>query len=914
MDCRIAATVLIGLFCVSGAFGQRCNSGFRIEGKVIDPMNLLIPGALVTAGDGASAQTDTSGHFVLPCVASHATELTVHAAGFAVRSVRVEDTGSGKASLTIQLSIASVHADVEVTANVGPEENSPGSQTLDSNQIERLADDPDDLTRELRALGASVGGGAANAIITVDGFENSSAVPPKDSIASINLNPDLFSPEYQFPPFEGAHIEINTKPGLGNLHGSVFYADSDGSFNATDPFSLTSTPASKRRYGFSVGGPIVPQKSGFNLSLEKRDINEFNVVNAIILDASNNQEALHQAVEAPQTLWIASARGDVQLTPGDSVTASFSANVNSLENQGIGGLTLAEAGFNSRVSEYDLRLSNLQTFSPHLLHQTRIGYTWKDTEQIPLSTAPQIQVAGFFIGGGSTAQHLNNRERDLEVNDNLLYDRGRHSLKVGMRALADFVHDTDPDTFNGAFIFGGGVAPDLSADGQPLSQTTTITALEQYRRAGLNLAGGAPTAFQITTGSPQVDFAHWRVSLYAMDTIRLSHNLTLTPGFRYQLQTSPTNYLNLDPRLGLAWAFGKKDSTVLHARVGLFSIDTGLQVSTEAFRLNGTLQNQLLVYSPSYTSPLTPIPGSLQVDTFRSLPPHLGQPEAWLYQFGGEQALPHGWQANISYLAGPLWDDLRVRNINAPLVSASTGQPPDPDAALLAPRPLEPNTNILQFQNSAHTTGHVLQADLSQQSSKLGSISLSWIYVTSRSDTGNSLDSPQSTYSEKGEASRADWQNTNTLTLSGSLNLPGKIELSTQIDAESGTPYTFTTGTDANGDGNFNDRPSYATAPGSGVFATRYGLFSVNTVNGNVPRNSGTMPSTVHVDANVSRAFAVNHNKDHPRTLTLNARSANLLNHTNPTAVGSVISSPSFGNAVAAEAARRLELGARFSF
>ena len=54
--------------------------------------------------------------------------------------------------------------------------------------------------------------------------------------------------------------------------------------------------------------------------------------------------------------------------------------------------------------------------------------------------------------------------------------------------------------------------------------------------------------------------------------------------------------------------------------------------------------------------------------------------------------------------------------------------------------------------------------------------------------------------------------------------------------------------------------------------------------------------------------------KDHPRTITLNARSANLVNHTNVTAANSILSSSALGVPVAAETARRLELGARFSF
>jgi hypothetical protein len=75
------------------------------------------------------------------------------------------------------------------------------------------------------------------------------------------------------------------------------------------------------------------------------------------------------------------------------------------------------------------------------------------------------------------------------------------------------------------------------------------------------------------------------------------------------------------------------------------------------------------------------------------------------------------------------------------------------------------------------------------------------------------------------------------------------------------------------------------------------------------------MPALVHLDMNLNRAWKIGTKRaDSPRTLTLNMRSANLLNHTNATAVSSVLSSPGFSQPVAAENARRIELGARFSF
>jgi len=165
-----------------------------------------------------------------------------------------------------------------------------------------------------------------------------------------------------------------------------------------------------------------------------------------------------------------------------------------------------------------------------------------------------------------------------------------------------------------------------------------------------------------------------------------------------------------------------------------------------------------------------------------------------------------------------------------------------------------------------------------------------------------------------GDSSRADWAHTYSFFLTGNLNLPYSFTLSTEFDAQQGIPYNITTGTDNNGDGIFNDRPSYASSSGAGAYGTRFGLLTANTVNGDVSRNLGTMPSLVHLDANLSRTINLKtKDKAQPRTLTFNARTSNLLNHTNITAVQTVLS-PNLGQPLSGEAARRLELGVRFAF
>ena len=148
------------------------------------------------------------------------------------------------------------------------------------------------------------------------------------------------------------------------------------------------------------------------------------------------------------------------------------------------------------------------------------------------------------------------------------------------------------------------------------------------------------------------------------------------------------------------------------------------------------------------------------------------------------------------------------------------------------------------------------------------------------------------------------------------LNLPEKVQLSGALQAGSGNHYNVTTGFDNNGDGNFNDRPQYATPGTPGAIQTPFGLLAATGGTGVFPRNKGVMPWQFYLDTNVQRAFALTRDSkaEHQQTLTVNLRSANVLNHMNVTQVGGVLGSPLFGVPYAADNGRRVEVGLRYSF
>ena len=174
---------------------------------------------------------------------------------------------------------------------------------------------------------------------------------------------------------------------------------------------------------------------------------------------------------------------------------------------------------------------------------------------------------------------------------------------------------------------------------------------------------------------------------------------------------------------------------------------------------------------------------------------------------------------------------------------------------LLAPRPIAPGKNLFQFEQSGHLHGQVVFLGVDQHSYKRFGIFLGYLYFNLKTDADSATQFPQSSYSDRGETARASWESTHRLFAIGQLNLPLKLSFTSQFDASSGAPYNVNTGTDNNGDGVFNDRPSSLRnrAPD---YQTPFGLLNTTALNGSLGRNVGTMPALIHLDSNLSRTLS----------------------------------------------------------
>ena len=336
-------------------------------------------------------------------------------------------------------------------------------------------------------------------------------------------------------------------------------------------------------------------------------------------------------------------------------------------------------------------------------------------------------------------------------------------------------------------------------------------------------------------------------------------------------------------------------------------------LALEAKRLDGVHQTERMIYSPFYSNLSQITPESVQILEAHTLSSGLAQTPSLQSGIGIEHDFPHHWHVQSNLYTGESWKGVRSRNINAPLVASQ--QSLTLAQALAAPRPLIANQNIFRTEDTGHLSGHAFFIALDQHSYKTFSFFLGYLNFNFHNDTAGSEGFAQSAYSNQGESGRPDWQTSQRVFLYGMLKLPKSLALSGMLDASSGQPWNAITGSDNNGDGVFNDRPSWDNGTDANSYHTAFGRMSIDKTNGTAPRNIGTLPAQYHLNLNLSRSWTLEHGmRGHPWTTTLNLRGTNIGNHTNVTGVSTVASSPEFAQPTSAESARRTEFGVRVSF
>ena len=290
MRVRIA-TVMCAIFIVCDLFGQETATS-TLQGVAYDSSRSVLPNAEVSLVNNAtgfrrSVNTAAEGDYIFTLVPAGVYEVTMKASGFATAQFpNVELRVGASTRLDAMLSLSAVEQEVTVEAQVtqsGTTKTAVGLSItptevqglpLNGRDFANLAFlapgtkpvNSYDPTKNRVAVFATNGSAGRNVNVTVNGIDdkdNTVGGPvmqlPLEAVEEFNISTQRFSAANGRT--SGSAINLITRSGTNNYHGSLFLLERDTSLNAKDYFTAQTgqptSPFSRQQYGGSFGMPIV---------------------------------------------------------------------------------------------------------------------------------------------------------------------------------------------------------------------------------------------------------------------------------------------------------------------------------------------------------------------------------------------------------------------------------------------------------------------------------------------------------------------------------------------------------------------------------------------------------------------------------------------------------------------------------
>ena len=606
-------TTLILLATCSLGFAQQASLG----GRITDPSGLVVAGALVTvqntAGHADTASSGTDGSYLFANLTPGGYRISAAAPQLSLAAPRGLTLRAGSNTLDLQLALASTNQKVTVQADDSQVTTDPaasaGAIILKGADLDALSDDPEDLAADLQALAGPAAGPGGGAIF-VDGFSGGQ-LPPKQSIREIRVNQNPFAAEYDKLGY--GRIEIFTKPGTNQFHGTVAYNLGTDWWNSRNPYAATKVPFLLQETENSFSGPL-SKRSSWTLDFERQAVDNGSVTNGVTLDSSLDPQPFSSVFNVKQRHWLVGPHVDYQLSPNNTLSLRYLWTHADIPDAGIGSFDLISRGYHAQVV-FNTVQGIFTTIHGTTVNETRFQYFRSLNQTTASSDGPVIQVAGAFTGGGATTSYGSDTQNNEEFQNFTSMVRGKHFQRFGIRLRRQEDDNVAPANFNGTFLFAGGLAPPLDAQNQIApGPMIDITSIEQYRRTllfqslGYNAQqvqamGGGASQFTLSAGQPALTVQQTDVALSYADDWRVRPNLTVSLGLRYEAQTNIHDRTDFAPRFSTAWApgakAGKAGKTVLRAGWGMFYDRIPLSVTQTADRDNGIVQQQYVVTEPA---------------------------------------------------------------------------------------------------------------------------------------------------------------------------------------------------------------------------------------------------------------------------------------------------------------------------
>ncbi len=718
---RLTVVFIVLLFCGLPTFAQ----GSQISGIVTDPAGAVVPNAEIVIVNQATnverrIQTNEAGEFIAPFLEIGTYVVRVSKSGFSTAvSEPVVLHAAEALSVPMRLNVGAASETVTVKGGGGLLLDTTQSQLAPSIPTSQIQELPIlnrnftglvlllpgvrvNTTLPTKATMGSITFGSAGApgwSVIVDGAENRDDLVggalqsyTNEGIEEFALLTHSFTAEYTHS--YGAILNVVTKSGSNEFHGTAFAQGRDAAMTATDYFTRQSgaskLPFNREQYGGSFGGPIKKDRVFFSIAMERP---QFDTAVTVPIAAYNQMAALATLVSfvpnvgtpvvpvqrIPQSYrdLLSQARVDATINPRHSLAFRFSDDNNVAANDqytngnthDLSAPTTDENSLYSGVASWTWLVSptKVNKFTFQYSHDWNIiGFPNGCFPSVNTPKCPQvIDTVNFpaFSTGQAAFTGQNNRQNKLEGKEDYTALIGRHSLKLG----ADFMYFLEWGGYEvngapGTISFFANPSVILSSYQQwqanPGGCTTATCGLYPH---GLSTIGAVSGISETSNNVGDYHTPHVKeLGEYIQDDWKVKPGLTLNLGFRYdrsynfyntsEMPRSPIYTIlkaigspygtegvvqdpkhDFQPRIGFAWDPSGSGKQVLRGGFGIFS---SVGVINNYFSANVLNKTSLFLLEsfPNTGSPGTP--GSGIFSTFQygvsALPPVPNNPTSFL--------------------------------------------------------------------------------------------------------------------------------------------------------------------------------------------------------------------------------------------------------------------------------------------
>jgi len=570
---RFAVIVLCALVLALPALAALTGD---LQGTIFDPKGLAVSEAVITIKNAATGvtrtvKTNNEGEFAASQLDIGEYEVRVEKQGFRLSDARVVIRSGEVTRLNVSLEVGAVSEVVTVEAGASTLLDTASAQvstSLDDKTVKELPSfDRDPVAFATLAPGIVpvskdnpfLGSGSFNSNgqrgrgnnITVDNItatdisttgSSGTGTFSLDSVQEIKLITNSFSAE--FGRNSSAQLQIITKSGGNDYHGTAYWFHQNTAFNARDffdPFTTDNpsgqvTPSIQNSWGFTATGPILKNHlfaSGHYEGIHTRGAGSTNTANVLttaqvagITDPTS--QAVFSAVGSPssgtgtfssaapnagnQYSW--SLKIDETFRGGkDMITARYGTNPVTSVSPGLTfiGTRLPNYGANVVATARAFNIGYTRAFTPAVINQFRFAFGRSNPTVAPNTTlqppfAPHITIAGLDAFGISRILPQGRVQNTFQYSDSLSWTRGRHSLKFGADVFRYQANSFFDANFRGRIDF------------------SSVTNFQQ----------GTPSRWRQNFGSSVRGNRSTDIFGFAQDDLRVTSTITLNLGVRFE--------------------------------------------------------------------------------------------------------------------------------------------------------------------------------------------------------------------------------------------------------------------------------------------------------------------------------------------------------------------------------------------